>query len=327
MRARRLMTHLIVHTTLLVLSSAPAAAQPTAAPLESLHDPQARVIAHLDVSRLRAAPSYHAIEDVLAETLGDAGVADAHARDVLGRVDECVVSARVEALDAEQVLLLARGRFTLDDASRLLSMPGVSVEARGNHRLMRRGLKAAAFVGTDRFVFGHADLVLGALDRIDGRAQPAAAEHPVIARWLADPARSTQALSVVGVVEGELRPLLAAALDGSPLARASAFSVTIDLTPQLVLAISVELADAAAAAQGTAELGALLAQAAHMPLVRTMGLTGVVRALRARATDARVLLTARIRDADARRLLALLAAELGPASATSAATAAPPSGR
>lgn len=302
--------HLLAHTltAFVLLGAAGASAQG----LESLTDPEASLVARLDVARLRAAPAYRDIEGVLAETMGDAGVADEHARDVLERVDEAVISARFADLDAEEVLLLARGRFTLDDNARLVATQGVTVETRRNHRVMRRGQKAAVFVGTDRFVFGNAPLVLAALDRIDGAARRAPVRNAALATLLAAPSRAGHMLSLAAVVEGEVRALVAAELSGAALGDLRALAIDADLTSQLSFEMALALPDTAASTSAGALITSLISEAARMPVTRTMGLVQVVRATRARVAESRVLVTGRYRDADVRRVVRILAAELGP---------------
>lgn len=312
MSAQRLRAHVCLHVVALALAaSVPHFASAQTVSLESLLDPEAKVVARLDVARVRAAPSYPQIAAVLTETMGDAGVDAAHAREVLARVDECVLSARTDDLEAEKVLLLARGRFTLDDTTRLSSSPGVTMTSRGNHRVMRRGEKAGVFVGNDRFVFGNADLVFAALDRIDGRAPRVPFQSATLARLLAEPSRTTPTLAVIGVVDGELAAQLASELGGVALARARAFSITMDLTSALAMTSTFEMPDEALATRSAAELSALLGEAGRMPAVRTMGLTTAVRGVRARATGLRLAITARLRDADVRRLMNILGTELG----------------
>lgn len=296
----------------LFLLMIPGLAAAQAPSLESLADPEASLVARLDVARLKRAPSYRQIEGVLVETLGDSGVAEDHARAVLARVDECVLSARFVDMEAEEIVLLARGRFTLDDTTRLIAAPGVTVETRRNHRVMRRGAKAAVFVGTDRFVFGNAALVLAALDRIDGTEPTVPARNATLAGLLAEPTRASRMFALVAVIDGELRTQMRAELGITPLASATAFTIEADLTAQLSTQVALVFPDAAKAAQATTATSAMLTEAARLGTVRTMGLTGVVRATRARASESRAVITGRYGAADVRRLVAIAAARLGP---------------
>lgn len=322
MRHARTSPYLLAHALLVSVTLLTSAARAQSAPIGGYLDPSAEVVARLDVARLRGAPSYRAIEGVLVETLGDAGVDDAHAREVLARVDECVVSGRVADLDAEQVLLVARGRFTLEDTSRLVAQPGVTLETRRDHRVLRRGRRAAVFVGNDRFVFGDAALVLDALDRIDRREPATATPHPLPTR-LGVASSETRMLRVVAAIEGELAREARASLAGTSLVDATSIVVEADIGAQLDVAITLALRDASRATSAVAELTAMAREAAALPVVRTMGLSNALRALRFRASGASVVITGRLRDADVRRLATALGAELGPAPETQTSPPAP----